>query len=237
MSGTWGWYGSIYVWLLVTGIGIPPIPEEAGIIYAASVTATHSDMHWWLAWPIASLGILSADTVLYLLGRWLGRPLLETRWVKHILKPRRRKYIEDKIRHHGWSLLLSARLLPPLRTGVYLIAGVSRFPFLKFLLADGCYLIVGVGILYWCSHFLVGLIHHVGRWSLYAGAGFVVLVLLYFFYRYLHGRESRGYHHLPAVRASTALVPYRGNGDGSTNGTSSVGLKRTYPKTKTPKSA
>ena len=46
-----GWYGSIFVWLLLTGIGIPPCPEEAGIIYAAGVTALHGEVKWWLAWP------------------------------------------------------------------------------------------------------------------------------------------------------------------------------------------
>jgi hypothetical protein len=32
---TLGWYASISLWLYFTGIGIPPCPEEAGILYAA----------------------------------------------------------------------------------------------------------------------------------------------------------------------------------------------------------
>ena len=44
------WYVSIYLWLLFTGIGIPPVPEEAGILYAASVTALNAEVRGgWLA--------------------------------------------------------------------------------------------------------------------------------------------------------------------------------------------
>ena len=44
------WIASIFVWLFVTGIGIPPVPEEAGILYAASVHAIHPEVHLALAW-------------------------------------------------------------------------------------------------------------------------------------------------------------------------------------------
>jgi len=32
-------YGSIYAWMLFTGVGLPPVPEEAGILYAAGLSA------------------------------------------------------------------------------------------------------------------------------------------------------------------------------------------------------
>src|SRR2546430_7423789 len=76
-----GWYGSIFLWLLFTGIGVPPCPEEAGIIYAAGVTALHPDVKWWLAWPATGAGIVAADMVLYGIGRLWGRRLFDYRWV------------------------------------------------------------------------------------------------------------------------------------------------------------
>src|SRR5215212_9535580 len=60
-----GWYASIFAWLFFTGIGIPPCPEEAGILYAASVHALHPDVWWPFAWMACGLGILAADCVLY----------------------------------------------------------------------------------------------------------------------------------------------------------------------------
>ena len=82
-----GWYGSIFLWLLFTGIGVPPCPEEAGIIYAAGVTALHPDVKWWLAWPATGAGIVAADMVLYGIGRLWGRRLFDYRWVQRIVKP------------------------------------------------------------------------------------------------------------------------------------------------------
>jgi hypothetical protein len=41
------WYGSIWVVLFMTGIGLPPVPEEAGILYAAGLTALHPEVRWW----------------------------------------------------------------------------------------------------------------------------------------------------------------------------------------------
>ena len=47
------WCASIFLWSLFTGLGVPPLPEEAGILYAASVATLHP-----------------AST-----GGWHGRPL------------------------------------------------------------------------------------------------------------------------------------------------------------------
>ena len=52
------WYASIFGWLFLTGIGLPPCPEEAGILYAASVDALHPEVWWPFAWAACGLGRL-----------------------------------------------------------------------------------------------------------------------------------------------------------------------------------
>jgi membrane protein DedA with SNARE-associated domain len=131
------WCASIFLWSLFTGVGIPPLPEEAGILYAASVAAIHSDVYWWMAWPAASLGIVSADLVLYGAGRLWGKKVLEHRWLVRVVPPERRRSIEDQFHRHGMKFLLMARLLPPMRTGVFLIAGMIHYSLVRFLIADG----------------------------------------------------------------------------------------------------
>src|SRR5437868_12927406 len=74
------WVASIFLWLLFTGIGLPPVPEEAGILYAAGVAALHPEVPWWLAWPAAALGIIGADLALYGVGRFLGVRVFQYRW-------------------------------------------------------------------------------------------------------------------------------------------------------------
>src|SRR5262245_47645545 len=129
-----GWYASIFGVLFFTGIGIPPMPEEAGILYAAGLHALHPEVKWSLAWLAAGLGILCADCVLYWLGRKWGPRLFEYRWVQKVLSAERRQRIERRFHQHGIKILILARFLPPLRLGVFLISGATRYSFPKFLL-------------------------------------------------------------------------------------------------------
>ena len=187
----WGWYASIYLWMLFTGIGIPPVPEEAGILYAAGVTSLHPGVHWWLAWPVTSLGIVSADVVLYGIGRLWGQRLFQTRWVKWLLPPERRQRIEGHFHEHGIKILIAARLLPPLRSGVFLIAGTIHFTFVRFLVADLLVAGIGVGVLFFSGKWLIDLVGQATHWIIYVGAAAVILFLLYRYYRYLRQREQR----------------------------------------------
>ena len=87
------------------------------------MTALHSDGKWRLACPANGAGIIGADLVLYGIGRLWGRRLFDYRWVQRIVKPERRQRIEDKFHSHGLKIPLTARLLPPLRTGVVIMPG------------------------------------------------------------------------------------------------------------------
>ena len=51
-------------------------------------------------------------------------------------------------------MLLGARLLPGIRTPIFLMAGMLRVPLGRFLLADGLYAIPGVNLLFWISYLL-----------------------------------------------------------------------------------
>jgi len=153
-----GWYASIFLWLFCTGVGVPPCPEEAGILYAAGLNALHREVRWPLAWAATGLGIVCADAVLYGVGRRWGTRLFDYRWVKRVMSAERRQRIERKFHTHGVKLLLLARFLPPLRTGIFLIAGAARFSFVKFLLADLTYAVFGVGLFFWGGTWLIDLL-------------------------------------------------------------------------------
>jgi membrane protein DedA with SNARE-associated domain len=184
-----GWYVSIFAGLFFTGIGLPPLPEEMGILYACSVAAVEPDVRWWLAWPAASLGVMGADMVLYGVGRAFGPRLFEYRWVRHLVKPERRQRFERRFARHGIKILLTARLLPPLRTGVFILAGALRFSFVRFVLADLIYAVVGVGLFFLIGTTLVHLLHLIGHWGWYIGGALVALVALWHYYSHLRRRE------------------------------------------------
>jgi membrane protein DedA with SNARE-associated domain len=192
------WYASIFLWLFFTGIGIPPCPEEAGILYAAGVTALHPDVHWWAAWPATGCGIVCADMALYGVGRWWGPRLFKYRWVSRLVNPERRQRIEGKFAEHGLKLLLMARLLPPLRTGVFVTAGAIRYPFARFVAADAAYAVVGVGVFFFGGAGLINVLQRAGHWAVYVLAGVIAAYGLYRYYRYLKAREVRQGQRPPA---------------------------------------
>jgi len=193
-----GWYASIFCWLFFTGIGLPPCPEEAGILYAAGLHALHPEVHWPFAWLMAGLGILGADAVLYGVGHRWGPRLFEFRWVQRVMSAERRRRIELGVHTHGIKLLLLARLLPPLRTGVFLIAGASHYPFSRFLLADGLYAVFGVGLFFFGGTWLIDLVKRSGHTAVYVAAALALGYGLYRYYLYLRKREEKMAAKIPA---------------------------------------
>ncbi len=185
------WYGSIFLWLFLTGIGIPPCPEEAGILYAASVDALHPEVWWPFAWLSCGLGIIAADCVLYGVGRRWGAKLFQYRWVQKVLSTERRLRLEGHFANHGMKLLILARFLPPLRTGVFLIAGAAKYSFAKFLLADAIYAVVGVGLFFFCGTWIVELLARFESTAVFIIAVLVMGYGLYMYYRILRRRELR----------------------------------------------
>jgi membrane protein DedA with SNARE-associated domain len=191
MTEALGWYASIFCWLFFTGVGIPPCPEEAGILYAASVYALHPDVRWPFAWAAAAVGIICADAVLYGVGRRWGPRLFQYRWVQKVMSAERRGRVEARFTRHGIKILLLARLLPPLRTGIFLIAGAAKYSFAKFLLADAIYGVVGVGVFFFGGTWLVDLIKQTGHWAVYVAAVPAVVYGLYRYFRYLKRQELK----------------------------------------------
>ena len=185
------WYGSIFGWLFLTGIGLPPVPEEAGILYAASTASLHPEVWWSVAWAACGLGIIAADSVLYGIGRGVGPKLFEYRWVQKVLNAEKRKRLESRFEEHGIKLLILARFLPPMRTGVFLIAGATRFSFLKFLVADLIYAVVGVGLLFFFGAAIMELLKQFKSTVVFIIAFAVMCYGLYMYYRILRGRESK----------------------------------------------
>jgi membrane protein DedA with SNARE-associated domain len=136
-----------------------------------------------------SLGIVSADCVLYGIGRHIGPKLFEYRWVQKVMSTERRQRIEGRFTQHGMKLLVLSRFLPPLRTGVFLIAGATRYAFLKFLLADLIYAVFGVGLLFFCGTWIVDLLKRFESTAVFVAAILVMGYGLWMYYKLLRRRE------------------------------------------------
>ena len=148
-------YQGIFLALLASGIGLP-IPEELPVI-TAGILVGHEDtqLKWYIMLPTVIVGVVIGDGLLYAMGRFWGTWLLSRAWVKRrILSPEDRAQIEKNFHDRGIAVLLGARLLPGIRTPIFLMAGMLRVPLGRFLLADGLYAIPGVNLLFWLAYLL-----------------------------------------------------------------------------------
>lgn len=148
-------YLGIFLGLIASGCGFP-IPEELPVI-TAGILVGHEDtnLKWYVMLPVVVVGVVLGDGVLYTAGRVWGDRLLRIGWVqRNLVPPEKRAEIEKNFHDRGIAVLLGARLLPGIRTPIFIMAGVMKLPVAKFLLADGLYAIPGVNVLFWLSYYL-----------------------------------------------------------------------------------
>jgi membrane protein DedA with SNARE-associated domain len=137
--------------LLAAGLGLP-IPEELPIVGAGitvGAAGPNSRIVWYIMLPVCIAGVVIGDACLYTIGRVWGQRLLHSDWVRRkVLPADRKERIERNFHRYGIWILLGARLLPGIRSPIFLMAGINRLPIAKFLIADGLYAIPGVSLLF-----------------------------------------------------------------------------------------
>jgi len=183
-------YGSlgIVLFLVLTGCGLP-IPEEVALI-AAGVLAAKEILDPWVALAACLIGCLLGDTVMYWIGRRLGRRLLRPgSWGSKYLTPEREKTLEHLIHRHGVKVLFASRFLVGVRSPVYLTAGILKFPFRRFIIADlfcaAIVILLFFGLSYFFGEWAGALIHN-AEYGLTIVVAILALVGAVFAWIYFH---------------------------------------------------
>jgi membrane-associated protein len=137
--------------LLIEESGVPlPLPGDL-LMMLAGVRVSQGRMHLAVALVIMETATLVGSTLLYLLARRGGRPVL-FRYGKFLhLELEKLERAEDFLRRHGWLAIVAGRIIPGLRIPTTLAAGVFAVPYRVFLPA----LALGASI-YVLFFFLVG---------------------------------------------------------------------------------
>jgi membrane protein DedA with SNARE-associated domain len=145
-------YVWIFLFLVGTGAGLP-FPEEVAIIYAG-VAAAAGQLDVWVALGVCIAGALVGDSVMYWIGRGLGRG-----WLRH--HPRLSRFfhaeheqkMERVLRRHGKKVFFVARFMVGFRGPLYLAAGIIRTPYELFLAIDVVCATTVVGFFFALSYF------------------------------------------------------------------------------------
>lgn len=128
--------------------GLGAVPWGALVVSANYEPPKRTALRWWIMLPICILGVVISDGLLYGMGRFWGPKLFELRFMRRMIPPPKRAQIEQNFHQYGVLVLLFARFLPAIRSPIFIMAGVMRLSFTRFLLADGIYAIPGVTLLF-----------------------------------------------------------------------------------------
>ncbi len=124
-------YLGLFLWLWV-GVFIFPVPNEL-IVMTVGLASSLKTLHPVLAFIVIYLGILTALTTCYIIGRFIGRPLL-----RYFQRSKRlSRTIDSSLKlmekYHAFSLSLSY-FVPGIRNFLPFLYGFSKLPFKKFAL-------------------------------------------------------------------------------------------------------
>jgi membrane-associated protein len=112
-----------------TGLVVTPILPGDSLLFVAGAMAASGGLDPRLIVLLLIVAAVTGDTVNYNVGRFLGRRLVGTRWLKAEYIERTHAFFE---RHGGKSLVL-ARFTPIVRTYAPFVAGLGAMPFARFI--------------------------------------------------------------------------------------------------------
>ncbi len=145
-------YLGILLLLLLGGIGLP-FPEDLTLVLAGQIALSEN-----LNLPILILicygGVISADLFLFHVGKKYGRAVITRRFVRRIYTPRRRVQVKKGFHKMGDWIVFVARFIGGFRVPVFIMAGVLKMSYPRFILLDFCAAILSVPLFVLGSYYL-----------------------------------------------------------------------------------
>jgi len=171
-----------------------PIPSEMVIPPAAYLAQTQGQLSLPVIVLAGTAGSWAGASLMYLLARQLGRPLV-LRYSRYVaLTARKVELAERWADRYGWAGVFFARLLPVIRHLIGIPAGIVRLDFRWYSIARlagsalWCTVLASLGAAIGANpELLAGSVH---RLSLLVGLGAAVLAVLYYFF--VHRAARRG---------------------------------------------
>jgi membrane protein DedA with SNARE-associated domain len=144
-------YLGFFLFIAATGCGMP-IPEEAAIV-VAGVLSSQQTLHWPTAFAVCLAGAVVGDSFMYGIGHRWGHGIFTAhpRFAKLFATENERQF-QRAVEAHAFKVMLLARFLVGIRAPVYVMTGVVRLPFRRFLLYDVISASLVVGVVFGLSY-------------------------------------------------------------------------------------
>jgi membrane protein DedA with SNARE-associated domain len=187
-------YPVLFGLLLSCGVGVP-IPEDIPLLIAGYFVAD-GRMNLALAAICAWSGIICGDCVLYLLGRWFGRRITKVPIIGSHINEDRIEKTHQQFEKYGIWVVAVGRLFAGIRGVMVLTAGIIRYTFWHFIIADGIAAVISGGLFMWLGywarkHFgdLAQIDSEIKRYEIRVLLVVFVAVLLFLIWQWFKGRK------------------------------------------------
>ncbi len=191
LIGAWG-LPAVFVLMLLESACIP-VPSEAIMLFAGFAVST-GDMTLAGITVAGVAGNVIGSWIAYAVGRYGGRPFIDTYGRYVLLRHRHVELAERWFAKYGPAAVFFSRMLPIVRTFISLPAGVGKMPFWRFTAYTVAGCLPWVLLLGWIG-MKVGdnweAIREQLRYADYIVAAAIVAVIIYLFAKWRRGHTGR----------------------------------------------
>lgn len=150
-------YAAIFGMLLLCGLGLP-IPEDITLLTAGYLSESKV-IDRQVAVALCMGAVLLGDLFIFSLGRRYGESILDRPFFRRIFTKKRMETSSYYFEKYGGKVVFGARFVAGVRAPVFLISGILKMPYWKFILLDGIAALVSVPLLVWVGHEFAGNLH------------------------------------------------------------------------------
>ncbi|MGH2591489.1 MAG: DedA family protein [Actinomycetota bacterium] len=178
LAEPWGYIIVGVATFLENSVGAGVIVPGETLVIVGGFYARRGELWLPLVAAVAFVGAVLGDNLGFWIGRRYGRGFLERHGAKLFVTHERLETAERYYARHGGKTILLARFIPVVRSVGFIVAGVARMNWKRFIVYDLA------GALVWAvTHSVVGYVLGASyeRWHRYATpAGLTVLLVLLF---------------------------------------------------------
>jgi membrane protein DedA with SNARE-associated domain len=137
-----GSYGLMFAALILAGMGVP-LPEDI-VFISGAILAERGVTSLSMTVLVLAVGTLLGDTVLFFLARRIGPAIYERKFVKRVMPPERREWVEERIRRYGGWVVFFARHVAGFRGPTFAICAIHGISYPVFIACDAIALAVSM---------------------------------------------------------------------------------------------
>jgi membrane protein DedA with SNARE-associated domain len=121
--------------ILLSGLGLP-VPEDIPLL-AGGYLCGIGEANIYIMLPASFTALMTADLMLYFLGRRYGQRITAWPLFRRFLDPAHLQRAEKVFHKHGGKALFIVRFMPGVRAATFFTAGTFRIPVWKMIVFDG----------------------------------------------------------------------------------------------------